>query len=367
MEKLGAKTLKRPNILINDTPLDLSLNQTLLSSTKRSVDQSNISLPDMDWQSTYHSTATQPILKSYDEKPIDIKDICNDLRAIPFCRSQNTSFVSLPECDTNSSGYGSGRSSTFYKSHDESAMESGHSFSLPEIAAESSVYGSCNESSLCIHHRRAEPKRHTPNGNRPEQSTPIIERELMHKTFDLDDLNCGLLPMLNVTSSPVTSSSIKPIDFNNLVEPDDLNNTLERVNYRLAVCGAKSPSPIKMARKRQLMREFADELLKREAVIKAEKSACNVSMPTPTKVKCVPVKSEGLKIVNARTAVIHEKYVEKVLNEMGCDEPTPYKAAKRKQLIEELVKKTKSPKRTISVHQIELPKKKIVSSFNSIS
>lgn len=356
MEKLGAKTLKRPRVLLNDTPLDLSLNQSLLISPKRSVGKSNFSLPDMDWQSTYYSHASQPILKSYNEKPIDIKDICNDLRSIPFCRSQNTSFVSLPECEINSSGYGSGRSSTFYKSHDESAIESGHSFSLPEIAAESSAYGSDNESSLYIYHRRAEPKRRTPNGHWQEPSTSNIERESMPKTFDLDDLDCGLLPMLNVTSSPVTSSTIKTIDFDNLVEPDDLNDTLERVNYRLAICGAKSPSPTKMARKRQLMREFADELLKQEATIKVKKSACNVVMPPPTKVKSVPIVNKGLEIINVKTAIINEKspakYIEKRLNEMGCVEPTLYKTAKRKQLIEELIKKTKSPKRTISVDQI---------------
>lgn len=353
MEKLRLNALKRPRILVNNEPLDLTVNETLLKTSRRSIGKSNISLPDIGVETS------QPIWKSYEEQTIGIKDICSDLRTIPYCRSHNTSFVSLPEDIANSSGYCSGRSSAFFKSHDELANESGHSFSLPEIASETS--GSGHESSFLVNdtmdlcNYRATSSRY-----RQEPSTPTKGT----KWLTGNKWNCVLSPITSMTSSPKVASPLQMPDFDNIVESDDLNDTLERINYRLAMCGAKSPSPTKMAKKRQLMQVYVTELLQNEKILqqeaasKEETSTCkSVAMDTPIPIEMVktPVKIPGPEIKgNAVIDKSAEKKVDEQLISLGCHSPTPYKIAKRKQLMEELLTKSKTQskprlKRTISV------------------
>lgn len=71
---------------------------------------------------------------------------------------------------------------------------------------------------------------------------------------------------------PVTSSPLH----DKYVEPDDLNNTLERVNHRLSVCGYVSPSPTRMAKRKRLMEIYVAELLQQER-------ADNISNPAASK------------------------------------------------------------------------------------
>lgn len=342
----------------------MSLNESIIA------DKLNATSPDMELEGTNQTNGPQSIWKSYDVQCIDIKDICCDLRQIPFCRSQNSSFVSLPENETNSSAYFSGRSSSFFQPHNETLNESHQmSFSLPDIAStDTSAYGSGHESSfqafdsmeVCHYRREQTPQGMASNECRQEPLTPTSP--LDETKSDSHEMICELSPIAKTTKSPMTSSPIElpEIDFDNLIEPDNLNDTLERINYRLSVCGVKSPSPTKMAKKRQLMQVYVTELLKEEAAIKANATACNnVAIQSSPKTSSVPKENKGLEINNGgKTSVVNdistERDIENHLIALGCNKPTLYCNAKRKQLMEEMASKTNTKskprlKRTISV------------------
>lgn len=336
--------MKRPRILLNNCPLDMSLNETIIHDTLSAT------CPDMELQGTNQTNGPQPMWKSY----VDLKDICCDLRQIPFYESQNKSFVSLPENETNSSAYFTGQSSSFFESHNETVNDSHQmSFSLPDIAStDTSAYGSGHESSLgasdslemCHYRRRQTPQGIAPNGYRQDPLTPTSPT--IETKSGSQELICELSPIAKTAKSSMTSSPIKlpEIDFDNLIEPDNLNDTLERINYRLSVCGAKSPSPTKMAKKRQLMQDYVTELLQKDAASKANSSACN-------NLVIQEINNGG------ETNVVNdiERDVENQLIALGCVKPTLYRIGKKKQLMEELESKTKSkpqPRRTISVVEL---------------
>lgn len=353
---------KRPRIFLNDYPLDMSLNQGIVD------DEFNATCPDMELQGTNQTNEPQPIWKSYVQS-IDIKDICCDLRQIPFCRSLNTSLVSLPENETNSSAYFSGRSSSFFQPHSEIGNESHQmSFSLPDIAStDTSAYISGHESwfqasdSLEVCHYRREQTQDGIASNECRQESLTPTSPTNETKLGSHELICDLSPIAKTIKSSMTSSPIQlpTIDFDNLVEPNNLNETLERINYRLAVCGVKSPSPTKMAKKRQLMQIYVTELLKEEVAIKENALACN-NVAVQSSPKMSSGTEENNKEINngGKTNVINdistERDIENQLIALGCNKPTLYCIAKRKQLMEEMASKTKTKskprfKRTISV------------------
>lgn len=70
-----------------------------------------------------------------------------------------------------------------------------------------------------------------------------------------------------VTSSPFTTPKRNVDNDQNSIytEPDNLKNTLERVNYRLRICGFKTPSPTRMIKRKRLMELFVADLLQQES------------------------------------------------------------------------------------------------------
>ncbi|XP_031625603.1 uncharacterized protein LOC116342219 [Contarinia nasturtii] len=331
------KTMPRPRIFLNDSPLHLTLNKTLLSSTKNSLARTHISLPVSPAHSEPNESAYFPqrdILRKSNEieSDINMKEICSDLRAISMCPPKSirsASINSLP--DTNSSAYFSGQVSSSYNRNDES----GHSFSLSN---ESSAYfsdqvgdESYKGDSLDVYHYRQ------PNSpavasmpSIPKITGKLSARGLVWSPFLADqpqqhDLDKSFIKSPIVNNGPVTSSPFHnhidhtDIDWDNIEEPDDLNDTLERVEWRLKMCGYKSPPPEKMAKKRQLIHAYVSELLRNEAE--------NESPPfTPYRMgPCSPLMEE----------------VEDRLAEIGCNgQETPYIVSKRKQIMRELASKS---------------------------
>lgn len=111
----------------------------------------------------------------------------------------------------------------------------------------------------------------TMNDRQHHLSVPVF-RDILNKSM--------------TSKRPVTSSPLRSRDHNILiddmldehVEPDDLNDTLERVNHRLSVCGYVSPSPTRMAKRKRLMEIYVAELLQQERADKISNSAASKTL-----------------------------------------------------------------------------------------
>lgn len=337
LEKICAKSPKCPRILVNNSPLDLTLNKSLFrkSCTSRTDLDSK---PSAYFPEPVNSQITQ---KSYD---VGMNDICRDLRSISLRTTKMATDASvghLSDNDTTTSAYYSGRSSSLWK-FDESSIKPGCSYIFPDLDnTESSAYHSellCEKSSYRMHdtldlcnYRRVGS---TNAIELQEPSTPLNTGKSPTRRFEVIQENDTISPLR--TSKLITSSPIEH-DTNKYVEPDDLNDTLERVNYKLAVCGAKTPSPTKMTRRRELMEVYVAELLAQEAAAKARPwSSCN-NLVQKSSNQWKKRTSFGQEInASNKLRKCEADDDDELFGRPLCTSPTPYNKAKRVQLLDEL-------------------------------
>lgn len=337
MSEISVQTPPHPRILLNNIPFDMMLNKTLLSKSNVEVEQ----------------TIDVPVKTS----SRNLCDTFND----SFCASKMAANISAASShdNTSSSAYFSIQSSTInWKSQNESTeinrlpksvMNSDTSGYQSEQMSEELSYKISDTLDVCNYRRQQWSPYVTPKFI-DEPSTLASSDKTPSKLLD----DVSLVSMHSnefATSSPIQSNGSGASCMANddrYIEPDDLNDTLERVNYRLAVCGYKSPSPTKMAKRRQLMREYVDELLKNEFESK------NSQPINKDLVSCgnMPFGALAPNPSTEQMAYPSEQ-IERELDALTSS--TPYNDAKRAQLLEELAKlrkvqtMRKAPKRTITL------------------
>lgn len=265
MEKLCATPQRRPRILLNDSPMNITINKTILNQSQ-------------DHRKLYRSRSDSSIcgldysLDVLDDSVMNVNRIRTDFglmsqSGMNHFKSLNTSFISLR--DIQSTAHFPDQKCHQWKSYDDQlATKLDCSFDLPHIVTESSAYfsGQFSDESVCplrdtmdmCNYRRA-----LPHWIGSEPSTPAKIKSPAKK-LDLLEANRSTRAIGLVTSSPIKmheSNHFSDLS-NNYAEPDNLNNTLDRVNYRLHVCGFVTPSPTRMTKRKHLMQEYVALLLK---------------------------------------------------------------------------------------------------------
>lgn len=211
----------------------------------------------------------------------------------PNSKSFAASSPSAHLFDSKSSAYFSGRSSLSSKTHDESRID--ESFNRPGFMTESGAYYSDQSGASVSTH----PLMDTLDVCYYRRSMPQFLVTPEKSTISIHEPN---------SPGPVTSSPLRTIDDitdEKFIEPDDLNSTLERVNYRLAVCGYVPPSPSRMAKRKRLMEVYVAELLQQEAAertievghdAKKKKNIASSNKPRKTIKRTISV-DESLKLL----------------------------------------------------------------------
>lgn len=186
----------------------------------------------------------------------------------------NTSFISLQDIKSNAY-FPDQKCDQLWKSYDEQQAIKSKSDSFDmhsHIVTETSAYfsGQLSDESVFMlrdtmdacNYRRALPQWIGLEPSTPAKSkSPAKKLDLLEKNQNTRDRIFGL-----VTSSPIKmhdSHNFSDLSEND-VEHNDLNNTLDRVNHRLHVCGFVTPSPTRMAKRKQLMQEYVALLLKED-------------------------------------------------------------------------------------------------------
>lgn len=405
------KAVARPRIFLNDSPLQLTLNKTLLSSTKNSMGRTHISLPISppshanSKPNTYFTSPEQQRLQLILQKQNSIEadkqmhEMCHELRSMSMSPHQNKRKSPVNNLsDTNTSAYFSGSPS--YTLSNKGNHESGHSFSLSSGSSSYISNQTGDETSyrmvdsLDMYNYRQHC--HTPTVVR-EPITPTTTaarasaKELFstpsatpNRQVNLDKSFVASPGGATNTNHPMMTSSPfrSAIDWDNIVVPDDLNDSLEKVEFRLNVLkmfGYKSPPPEKMAKKRQLIQAYANEVLQKEGRKKSTSplSVFNrMDIRSPAKTPKIPEQiqeedeaffsledptdysmAQDMSIVpTAQLDIILNgnirknvndvpnyaliKEVEDRLIELGCEgEETPYIIYKRNQIMRELALK----------------------------
>lgn len=164
--------------------------------------------------------------------------------------AHNTSDVNAHEFDSKSSAYFSGQSSLLDKSL---AANDADSFNMAFAMTDSSAYRSdrsLHDTLEVYDYRQKLPK--------------IIVTLETTVGSEVQEQYSMLGP---VTSSPLKSKAIDQREFSKFVDldPNNFDDSLEFVDYRLKACGYVPMSPTKMAKRKRLMENYVADLLKQES------------------------------------------------------------------------------------------------------
>lgn len=375
----------RPRILLNDSPLDMSINKTLFEGLNEDVviSKCHMSLPDLfdpmakhpDFPKWTANGNQSDSLNMPTPTKIKMKDVCTDLRNISLFELNsvnNVSHISQFDCDTDngSSAYFSGRSSSMiWKSNNESigartgsedlfflagkfiatdsetsAYQSGQ---MSDVDSMSSSYKAqlCDTLDVCKYRRD--------NWSSPTCAT-----------------STGTGSNGFITSSPIhlngsDVAAAAAITINDDSDTDDFNDTIERVNYLLARCTTKPLSPAKWARRKQLLQEYAYEIIRQESGTKLRDSfSCNdLSTPVNTNVAkdiIIKASSSNINATASHSSTAYDPFnlvrIKNELKAIECTESTtPYDEVRRQYILEQLAMNRtpsrKTLKRSISVDQ----------------
>lgn len=234
MVHLYARKHARPRVLLPDLSLAMPAIQIARYQSE----------PDLS------SDFSAKVIDSFSESRNEMRDICSDLRIIsqsPPELNHSMSFADMLFCDLKSSAYfpnSPGLHSTsnnvlanrtVTSQHDEDSLYTSAYFSNQ----------SNNESSFKVRDSMDSYSYRSPI-QLPDQRTPQTPT--------------------NSTSTKQLDSLLEESNDDMYVEPDDLNDTLERVNYRLAACGVVTPSPTRMKKTKSAIQEYMAELLATESM-----------------------------------------------------------------------------------------------------
>lgn len=179
--------------------------------------------------------------------------------------AHNTSDINAHDSDSKSSAYFSGRSSQNSFVNQSQAEDDSDSFNIAYLLSESSI--NCSEYSV---------------DDSMQQLKDTLEicgyrQKIPEIIVSLETTAGSVVQEPDSIVRPVTSSPLSPTNrrkFNDVVEiiedPKNFNDSLEFVNYRLAVCGYVPMSPSKMAKRKRLMKNYVADLLKQESIQRDE-------------------------------------------------------------------------------------------------
>lgn len=230
MIHLYARKHARPRVLLPDLSLVMPASQM-----SRYQSEPNLS-----------SDFSAKVIDSFSESRTEMRDICSDLRIIsqsPPELNHSMSFADRLYCDLKSSAYfpnSLGLHSTSNNVLANGTVTSQHD----DDSLYTSAYFS-NQSSFKVR--------------------DSLDSCSYRSPIRLPDQQTTRTPA-NSTSSRQLDSLLEESNDEMYVEPDDLNDTLERVNYRLAVCGAVTPSPTRMKKTKSAMQEYMAELRAQESM-----------------------------------------------------------------------------------------------------
>lgn len=169
-----------------------------------------------------------------------------------------------------------------------------------------------------------------------------------------------------VTSSPLQPNGSNGASINEDSDRDEFNDTLERVNYLLDRCPIRPLSSSKWAKRKQLLHDYAYEIIQQEAtsILKDSFSCNDLSVSINTNMAKATIFEESIsnEAINLSPSHYSTAYhpldllrVESELKAIGCVKPTRYKEIKRSYLLNELAMgrkpSRKTLKRSISVDQ----------------
>lgn len=349
-----------PRICVNDEPLDMTINKTLIEDIANS--KCHMSLPDL-----LHSTAKPPkhavdgVISTKPSTPtVNMKDVCTDLRNVSLydlSDANNGTKTTLSDCVSDISAYFSGRSSSLtWKSNSESIMTG----TADSIAMVGRFFDNDSDSSSAY---------------QSGQSSSINLRDSLHMCrYRRSDQAASYYSPPSKSTNNISFATSSPIQLNGSnstsaiydSEPDEFNDTLERVNYMLSRCSSKPMSPSKWERRKRLLRDYARELMRQEPNSKLKDSlSCNdLSAPIKTNM----AESSGIKTSNSNESFISAashhstpynpldlSTIGSELKAIHCAKPLRYRDLRRKNLAKELAMgrnpSRKTLKRSISVEQ----------------
>lgn len=260
-EELCNESFSIPKIFLNNLPIE-SANCDTESDPSRKLD--NISfLSNFDCESSSAPVKLDKMHLNHD----DSNDSCS--------------------IDTKSSAYFSDTSHFVCKSHADGYEfeQSWLTASMNSSGYQGSLYKLRDTLDDCDF-RRKSPKLDLKEPSTPKQRDQLAKRLGIDEHFsrsaadpatacETEMMDEELMTSMSklVTSSPMDIDDMRAAnngDSNDSanddtdVEPVDLNNTLERVNYILAKGGFKTPSPTRMVQRKRLINEYVSNLFKQE-------------------------------------------------------------------------------------------------------